>query len=767
MPRRSRKAKQVAQRGREQVRSSPAPTLSRRAAWLCCAGVFLALFLIYLRTLLPTAVDQDSGELVAAVHTQGIPHPTGYPLWLLLGRLFDYLPLGHTSAYRVGMLSSVAGAAAGALITLIALNLTGQALSGVFAGLAFGLWFPCWSQSVRAEVYAISALLFAIALLAFRRWHRAPSARALLWLSLACGFVSMHHRTAFLAIAPAFLAAFLFTPPRARTAYLALSWLLLAGIAVSQLNQGAMGMMGVLFLLILIYALIRRLSLRTHLAAVALFLAPFSLYLYLMWRAIHHPAINWTNPTTLDRLLYHVLGKQYFGFALSNDFGRMVYEGNRLLPQTLLPTAGLAVLLAVVGVPLIVWGAITWWRRQLMVAATLFLGSALLVFWVLKWGETTDLKVFLSPLGEVVALCGALALANVRTAVHSPPLARAATAAAGMLICGLQLGGNWSRADLSDEWTFRDEWACALVQMEPNAIFVSDQDVPSFMTMYLQNVEGLRKDVTLIRTVGVMQPWYRDLISDPELRSVLQESWRQTSRQLGVTDSRSPEFHQGTRLLAHLLAKRYRGRRPVYVLYGLNGPIAPMPGPPHFVSLSEDLVVLAFEPPISLVSATDETPLAEFHGLGRLRRFQWGRTEAANGELVGFTADWQLDSELPPVEFSLGLLPGDMSLDQFGALLAVEPAQHLRLVQPFPLVYGQWRFVPPAADERSGKWQLDPSPPGTAYRQSGAFIIPSNLPPGTYRIAVTTNHFLSTDYHGWVEVGAIRVIRRSLPRNGP
>jgi len=750
MPRRSKKAKQVVQRGREQTRSSPAATVSCRAAWLCCAGVFLALFLIYVRTLLPTAVDQDSGELVAAVHTQGIPHPTGYPLWLLLGRLFDYLPLGHTSAYRVGMLSSVAGAAAAALVTLIALNLTGQALPGVFAGLAFGLWFPSWSQSVRAEVYAISALLFALALFALRRWHRAPSAPALLWLSLACGFVAMHHRTAFLAIAPAFLAGFVFTPPRARTAYLALAWLLAAGIAVSTMSHLGMGVTGVFFLAMLSYALIRRLSLRTYLAGVALFLTPFTLYLYLMWRALHQPAINWTNPTTLDRLLYHVLGKQYFGFALSNDLGRMLHEANRLLPQTLLPSTGLAALLAVAGLPLIALGAIIWWRRELLVAATLFTGSALLVCWVLRWGETTDLKVFLSPLGEVLAVCGALALAAIRTALRSPRFGRAAIAAAGALICGLQLGGNWARADLSNRWTFRDEWACALLQMEPNAIFVSDFDVPSFMTMYLQNVEGLRKDVTLIRTVGVMQPWYVDLIKDSELRGVVRDGWADTSTRLGVTSTGTPEFPQGSALLAGILAQHYRGRRPVYAVHG---PILPVPGPPFFIGLSQDLVQVRFEQPTRVTSAPSNRALAEFPGIGNLLSLQWGKTEAGNGELVRLTSDWQLGAQQSPMQVVIALIPAEVGLKQLAALSSEKLQAETRLAQAFPLAYGDLGLLP--------------LPQGMAYRQDGSFIIPSNTPPGRYKTAVCVTPLYSTEYRGWVEVGGIEVNPRPLPRNGP
>ena len=55
----------------------------------------------------------DSGELVAAVHTLGIPHPSGYPLYVLLGKLFSMaLPIGSI-AFRMSLFSAVCAAAAG------------------------------------------------------------------------------------------------------------------------------------------------------------------------------------------------------------------------------------------------------------------------------------------------------------------------------------------------------------------------------------------------------------------------------------------------------------------------------------------------------------------------------------------------------------------------------------------------------------------------------------------------------------------------------
>ena len=46
------------------------------------------LFAVYGAGACPTIYVGDSGELVTAVHLLGIPQPPGYPLYVLLGKLW-------------------------------------------------------------------------------------------------------------------------------------------------------------------------------------------------------------------------------------------------------------------------------------------------------------------------------------------------------------------------------------------------------------------------------------------------------------------------------------------------------------------------------------------------------------------------------------------------------------------------------------------------------------------------------------------------------
>ena len=62
----------------------------------------------YLSTLAPDVTFTDSGELAAVAATLGVAHPTGYPLFTLLGHLWTLLPLPGTVIYRMNLFANIA-----------------------------------------------------------------------------------------------------------------------------------------------------------------------------------------------------------------------------------------------------------------------------------------------------------------------------------------------------------------------------------------------------------------------------------------------------------------------------------------------------------------------------------------------------------------------------------------------------------------------------------------------------------------------------------
>jgi hypothetical protein len=167
---------------------------------------------VYGYTLAPTITwrhhGSDSGDLATAVAVGGVPHPSGYPTYLLLGDLFQLLPFADV-AYRLNLLSATCAALTVVLVGLIIQQVASTVLpqqpaqSAAFSDTLPILWFCAvsaalllafsasfWSQAIIAEVYALNTFLAALLLyLALRvrpanQVWLAPAVFGLLGLSL-------------------------------------------------------------------------------------------------------------------------------------------------------------------------------------------------------------------------------------------------------------------------------------------------------------------------------------------------------------------------------------------------------------------------------------------------------------------------------------------------------------------------------------------------------------------------------------------------------
>jgi hypothetical protein len=175
---------------------------SAKADLACGALVFIVTLAAYARTLLPGAVGGDAGELQYAGPLLALVHPTGQPLYLLLGYLWSHLiPVGSV-AYRMNLLAAASGAAACAVVAATLVRLRGSIWVGLSGGLALGFGATFWSQAVIADKYAFGALLAALLCGLALRWEaerETPgSGRLLCATCLAYGLCLLHHRSLFL-----------------------------------------------------------------------------------------------------------------------------------------------------------------------------------------------------------------------------------------------------------------------------------------------------------------------------------------------------------------------------------------------------------------------------------------------------------------------------------------------------------------------------------------------------------------------------------------
>ncbi len=125
------------------------------------AAVGAPLLALYLITASRTVQGGDTGEFVLLGLSGGVAHPPGYPLYVLLSRLFALLPF-EPPPFRAALLSALAGAGTAVVLALLVRRLTREPLAAVVAGLAFGLAPVTWKLAGVPEVFTLNALLVAL-----------------------------------------------------------------------------------------------------------------------------------------------------------------------------------------------------------------------------------------------------------------------------------------------------------------------------------------------------------------------------------------------------------------------------------------------------------------------------------------------------------------------------------------------------------------------------------------------------------------------------
>ena len=399
----------------------------------------------------------DSGELVTAVAVLGIPHPSGYPLYVLLGKLWTLIvPLGSI-AFRMSLFSAFwAAAACGMLYRLsreTRLSVPASILSALL--LAFAPTF--WAEANVQRVYALNAFFVAWATLLAVRWHQADEERG---------------RRLF---------------PAA---------LLVAGLGAT--NHTFMAVWAVAFVAFAVMTRPGLLRERTRLpiggAAFAAGLLP---YLYLPIRSRQDPVLDWGNPETLGSLIAVVTRRDFWDRRFLEGPADLVPIAADFLKGFVLEVGLAGVGLALVGVAVAVKSR----RRLVLLPALVVLGnlaalalhgsrsdifvwhryaipSYVMLAWVAGWGGALVMRTLPRRLGLVL-----------------------------LLIPVVMLARGFSAQDRSRYRIAEDFSRTLLATLPPGAHLAASDDNILFVLMYLHLVEDVRPDVDLIlQGVGGSSP---------------------------------------------------------------------------------------------------------------------------------------------------------------------------------------------------------------------------------------------------------------------
>jgi hypothetical protein len=440
-------------------------TGEKQPLWVLPALLGLVTLALDLRTLLPSIGEADTLEFQVVAAKLGVAHPTGYPLYILLAKLFTWLPLNNV-AWRVNLSSAVFAAVAVAVLYRIVRRMTDRPVLSFLTALAFAFSHTFWSQSVIAEVYTLHNLLVAV----------------ILWLLLREGGVGKGGGTEKAAVMAGRWQAVLFLIGLSLTNHLTTVLLVPAAALALVWDRPRLGVRG-------------------WLVAGGLFVLGLAVYLYipLRWPALHDG--RWMTP---PEFVAYVTGRQFHGalrLAGWRDPTRWRIVG-RLLGE---PFGWIGLGLAALGVV----NLASRYRRALALTVVTFVAFLLygLVYAV------ADIAVFLLPAHLVLAIwmgSGVTLLDGLLSSL--PPLSasraegaiwRSALATAFALMPLSRIWINLPAVDRSrDPGVFAPggyawgQYVLSQELVEGGAILA---DPKKFAPLYyLQQVEGMRPDLDMV-----------------------------------------------------------------------------------------------------------------------------------------------------------------------------------------------------------------------------------------------------------------------------
>ncbi len=458
--------------------------------------VGLIAYVVYMMTLSPGVSwahhSEDSGDLITAAYLLGIPHPTGYPLFCIMGWIWSHVFVIGSVAWRMNALSALFGAIAAAVTVRAVwssfdllpfdsfriLTRFSRGLASLASGLVLAFATDVWKLSVVTEVYSLN--LFFIALLSWilielmvgaksavesgSDWT-ATRGKLLVLLGLSWGFALTNHLT---------------------------SLFLLPSILIIL----AFGQLGI--------------TLKEFLRSIGFFILPLLLYFYIPIRSAMNPPLDWGNPENLTNFIWVVTGSQFKKLMFTLSPYQMLHQIMRY-GQIPVELGGPGALAAGLGVCRLILGK-NRWVILLLIHTMLLVGSSL--FYLASY-YIWDPEGYLLPMIWAGSMWAGWSLALM---INVPSQAVKLGRILGVILLIIApiwaLVGHWDEVDLSgtrDAIRFAEE---GFESYEENALVLEVRYERAFALWYYREIEyaDTRDDVDIIFVEHATFDWGLDLL---------------------------------------------------------------------------------------------------------------------------------------------------------------------------------------------------------------------------------------------------------------
>lgn len=454
-------------------------------------GLFLLALVLYLATMSRGITwlntGQDGGDFISAARAWGVPHPTGYPTYTVLLRVFgDVVGIGD-HAFRANLFSALAGAitvpfvflAASRLLSKLPVQEVGGAGSvraaALVAAFAFATSRLFWSQATVTEVYTLNALFGSVLLFLVLGVVN----------DLAAGKSSIKNRT---------LLA------------------LLLGVGLG--NHTTLGLAAAPFGMWVLWLVWQRYNWRGVFdwRPIAGLLAGLSVYVYVPIAASAAPIVSWGSPDSIEGFRWMVSGTLYrpYAFGLSNEYlpGRISTIAELLFTQ-----------FTVIGTVIGIAGLTTIWSysRAFVLASV---GAVLTIAVYAVAYDTVDSFIYLISAFMLFSLwfavgTAALAQGVSRFALRTTWLTTyqrqtyiGVFVVVAMIVSGWSLVFGWSETNISGE-SEPAEYAESTIALAATGVVLAEEP-QLFALVYQAQVAEPDKDVMVLGPVMLQHDWYWD-----------------------------------------------------------------------------------------------------------------------------------------------------------------------------------------------------------------------------------------------------------------
>lgn len=434
--------------------------LWERYGWLCLPLVLLGWYIPQLASTVTTANGgADGGELASAVWLGGVPHPPGYPTYLLAGQVAMHVPWGEP-AWRLALLSAVAAAASAAVLGATTLTADEtppsqrwQHAAGASTALIIGTSPRLVAQTVIVEVYLLALLMLSLLLWMTARWWRNGHTRTLIALGIVLGL----------------------------------------GIGIQlPILAWCIGVGGAAWLRH------KRLAWRSG-SLVGLFaLLGISVYSVLWWRGQRVPNVSWGDWTSVHGAWAHITASEYrylVGITTwPQRLARLRFVIRDIIEGLGIGGFGLALLGIMRGRTIAGWRALS---------AGIAIST---IIWAIGYGGA-DSQAYLLPLHALGAIWAGHGIAWLLGLPQDVQFKKwiVLLVSIGLLLPPQRLSPHSLRTATAE----RDRAIQRLLQQPTNAILFTNDDRDTFPLWYAQRVLGIRADVTIIDQRLDQYAWYR------------------------------------------------------------------------------------------------------------------------------------------------------------------------------------------------------------------------------------------------------------------